>query len=183
VPAAQSAENPASSGSAAQELGVLSNEAYVEKFGAQMALTQGVPLPSQDQQAQGTAERPAPALAGQWDILYTSIDWEGQDIPTRRGNGSFGQSHACEDHNMCSKKAITAPYNGLPDRQNSSGNRGEYDGVVTTNSGQVRLTITSVAEWTEGTVYWGRTPDGRPVGTITSFCRGQTYCPDWINDI
>lgn len=27
------------------------------------------------------------------------------------------------------------------------------------------------------------TPDGRPIGTITAYCRGQTLCPDWINTL
>ncbi len=28
-----------------------------------------------------------------------------------------------------------------------------------------------------------KTPDGRPIGTITSYCKGQTVCPDWVNNI
>ncbi|WP_330294350.1 hypothetical protein [Streptomyces sp. NBC_00503] len=27
------------------------------------------------------------------------------------------------------------------------------------------------------------TPDGRLIGTITAYCRGQTLCPDWINTL
>lgn len=81
---------------------------------------------------------------------------------------------------MRSKKAINAPYDGKVDR--IKGSRAEYDGVVT-SGGSVRMTVTSVAE--RGTVGPGglHTPDGRPIGTVTAFCRGQTLCPDWINSL
>ncbi|MEU0271884.1 hypothetical protein [Streptomyces sp. NPDC006307] len=82
---------------------------------------------------------------------------------------------------MTSKKAINAPYDGKADRVR--GTRAEYDGVVVSNGNQVRITITSVAERGDRGPGGVRTPDGRPIGTVTAFCRGQTLCPDWVNSL
>jgi hypothetical protein len=79
-----------------------------------------------------------------------------------------------------SKKFINAPYNGEADRVR--GSRAEYDGVIASGS-RVRMKITSVAERGKRGPEGVRTPDGRPIGTITSFCRGQTLCLDWVNHI
>ncbi|MFF0065684.1 hypothetical protein ACFYRC_29860 [Streptomyces sp. NPDC005279] len=82
------------------------------------------------------------------------------------------------------KEGITAAYNGNADRHPRP-TRYEYDAVVATSQGGIRLTVTSVAE--QGTYGPGptgpHTPDGRPIGTVTVFCRGQTVCPDWVNDL
>jgi hypothetical protein len=30
---------------------------------------------------------------------------------------------------------------------------------------------------------YGLTPDRRPVGTVTGYCVGYTYCPDYVNTV
>ncbi|MBT2389232.1 hypothetical protein J7E87_07285 [Streptomyces sp. ISL-1] len=167
---------------------VMSNDAYIEKFGAKMAIAEGLPVsgvtPSvASGTAQGRSTVPDPTIP--WHHIYwTAIDWDGHDIPSRRGNADFGVKHACSKHNACEKKVITAAYNGNADRHPRP-TRYEYDAVVATSQGGIRLTVTSVAE--QGTYGPGptapHTPDGRPIGTVTVFCRGQTVCPDWVNDL
>ncbi|MFJ9703391.1 hypothetical protein [Streptomyces fradiae] len=160
-------------------LQVYSNDEYVRIFGAERALAEGVPLPGQAQENDERVSPPDPSIP--WHrVNYSSLDWDYNDIPTRNGTNDFGARHAANKHNMRSKKAVTAPYNGRADR--GSGNRWEYDGVIT-SGGSVRMTITSVAERGERGPGGVRTPDGRPIGTITAFCRGQTVCPDWVNQI
>lgn len=113
-------------------------------------------------------------------VWWTSIDWEGRDIPTRQGTENFGLLHAYTKNNMWGKHVIAAAYDGLPDKWTSK-TRAEYYAVVATSDGSVHLRTTSIAEFgttgPEGDV----TPDGRPIGTVTAYCNGQTYCPDWIN--
>ncbi|MFD4828998.1 hypothetical protein ACFWPV_03930 [Streptomyces uncialis] len=161
------------------ELQVYSNDEYVRIFGAERALAEGVPLPGQTQEDNSRITPPDPSIP--WHrINYSSLDWDYNDIPTRNGTNDFGARHAANKHNMRSKKAVTAPYAGRADR--GSGNRWEYWGVITSGSA-VRMDITSVAERGERGPGGVRTPDGRPIGTITAYCRGQTLCPDWVNHI
>jgi hypothetical protein len=47
----------------------------------------------------------------------------------------------------------------------------------------VRIVTTSSAEEGEKGPDGVHTPDGRPIGTVTAFCRGQTVCPDWVNNL
>lgn len=68
------------------------------------------------------------------------------------------------------------PCNGNADRVR--GSRAEYNGVIT-SGGSVRMTITSDAERGERGPNGQNTLDGRPIGTVTAFYRGQTLCPDW----
>lgn len=174
---AQPAPAPHSSASPAK-LQVMSNDEYVARFGVKKALEQGVPLPAGTTQNSPAVPRD-PSIPW-YHVYWTSLDWEHRDIPTRHGNNDFGLHHACTKHNMCGKQAITAPYNGEPDREH--GTRLEYDGVVTDGS-SVRMTTTSVAEEGEKGPGGVHTPDGRPIGTVTAFCRGQTVCPDWVNNL
>ncbi|MFF4232494.1 hypothetical protein [Streptomyces sp. NPDC001820] len=167
---------------------VMSNDAYIEKFGAKKAIAEGLPVSGATPSlfsgtTQGRSTVPDPSIP--WHHIYwTAIDWDGEDIPSRRGNSDFGVKHACTKHNACGKKVITAAYNGRADRHPRP-SRYEYDAVVATSQGGIRLTVTSVAE--RGNYGPGptapRTPDGRPIGTVTVFCRGQTVCPDWVNDL
>ncbi|MEU4065901.1 hypothetical protein AB0F25_26370 [Streptomyces wedmorensis] len=158
---------------------IMSNDAYVARYGTDQALAQQVPLPPD---SSPTADLPSAADPSiPWHHIYWSIlDWDHNDIPTRRGTDDFGFKHTCSKHNMCTQKAINAPYNGREDRVN--GSRAEYDGVIT-SGGSVRMTITSVAERGERGPNGQNTPDGRPIGTVTAFCRGQTLCPDWVNQL
>ncbi|MEU9983536.1 hypothetical protein [Streptomyces sp. NPDC050856] len=155
---------------------IYSNDEYVAKFGVQRAIAEGVPLPANT----GTLAPPPDPSIPWYRINWSALDWDYNDIPTRQGNNDFGAKHAASKHNMRGKKAINAPYNGVADRVR--GSRAEYDGVVT-SGGSVRMTITSVAERGERGPGGVNTPDGRPIGTVTAFCRGQTLCPDWINSL
>lgn len=150
---------------------ILSNDEYVAQFGVQRALAEGVPLPTD---AAGAPVSPPDPSIPSYRVNWSALDWDGYDIPTRQGNNDFGAHHAATKHNMRSKKAINAPYNGKADRVR--GTRAEYDGVVT-SGGSVKMTITSIAERGEKGPGGVTTPDGRPIGTVTGFCRGQTLWP------
>ncbi|GHF41758.1 MULTISPECIES: hypothetical protein [Streptomyces] len=158
---------------------IYSNDEYVKIFGVQKAIAEGVPLPADVLSLGGRSVPPDPSIPW-YRINWSALDWDYNDIPTRQGTSDFGARHAAEKHNMRGKKAINAPYNGKADRVR--GTRAEYDGVVT-SGGSVRMTITSVAERDDVGPGGSRTPDGRPIGTVTAFCRGQTLCPDWINNL
>ncbi|WP_432120732.1 hypothetical protein [Streptomyces sp. S1] len=176
---AQAVQAPTGAGPIPADVEVMSNDAYVARYGPEQALAEQVPLPPD---SSPTAVRPSAADPGiPWHHIYWSaLDWDHYDIPTRRGTDDFGLKHTCSKHNMCTQKAITAPYNGKADRVR--GSRAEYDGVIT-SGGTVRMTITSVAERGERGPNGQNTPDGRPIGTVTAFCRGQTLCPDWVNQL
>ncbi|MCB5163931.1 hypothetical protein LG634_03650 [Streptomyces bambusae] len=175
----QAVEARAGGGGIPADVEVMSNDAYVARYGTEQAIAQQVPLPS----GGGTtaARRSASDPSIPWHHIYWSaLDWDHNDIPTRRGTDDFGFAHTCTKHNMCTQKAINAPYNGNADRV--TGDRAEYDGVIT-SGGSVRMTITSVAERGGRGPNGRNTPDGRPIGTVTAFCRGQTLCPDWVNQL
>ncbi|KIF00776.1 hypothetical protein PL81_39300 [Streptomyces sp. RSD-27] len=164
---------------ASDELYTYSNEEYVKRFGEQSARAAGVRMPS---------DPTAPAVGAVLDpqqprhkVNWSVRDWDGHDIPTRHGTAAFGWQHASAKHNMRSEKAIDAPYHGRADKV--SGTRAEYWGVIATNSGQVRMSTVSVSERGDRGPGGERTPDGRPLGTMTAYCVGQTVCPDWVNDL
>ncbi|KWW97886.1 hypothetical protein TH66_21005 [Carbonactinospora thermoautotrophica] len=119
------------------------------------------------------------ALAGTpwWHIRHATRDWNNRDIPTRQGNSNFGYQKTCGKHNMCSPRAIEAPYHGYPDE--TQGTRNVYYGYVLVN-GRPRIKLKSVADTSQRTAL-GNTPDGRPVGTLTAYCMGMERCPDWVN--
>ncbi|MFD3870298.1 hypothetical protein [Streptomyces sp. NPDC058623] len=159
------------------ELLVLSNEEYTRRFGDPSPRTAGVLVPP----GPLASTTPVPQDPQQpWHKVNWSVrDWDGNDIPTRHGTTDFGWLHASSTHNMRSEKAIDAAYHGNADKV--TGNRAEYWAVVVTNNGQVRMTTVSIAERGNRGPAGVPTPDGRPIGTITAYCRGQTLCPDWIN--
>ncbi|MGQ5640925.1 MULTISPECIES: hypothetical protein, partial [unclassified Streptomyces] len=161
------------------KLQIMSNDEYVARFGVKKALEQGVPLPAGTPESGPLLPRRDPSVPW-YHIYWSTLDWEHRDIPTRHGNNDFGQHHSCTKHNMCGKHAINAPYNGKPDGIN--GTRLEYIGVVTDGE-SVRMVTTSSAEEGEKGPGGVHTPDGRPIGTVTAFCRGQTVCPDWVNNL
>ncbi|WP_405862762.1 hypothetical protein OG361_40850 [Streptomyces sp. NBC_00090] len=156
----------------------MSNDAYVARYGTKRALAERVPLPPD------TGGPAAPSAADPsipWHHIYWStLDWDHNDIPTRRGTDDFGLKHACSKHNVCTQKVINAPYDGKADRVR--GNRAEYDAVIT-SGGTVRMTTTSIAERGKRGPNGQNTPDGRPIGTVTAYCRRQTLCPDWVNQL
>ncbi|MEU2251261.1 hypothetical protein [Streptomyces sp. NPDC019224] len=157
---------------------IMSNEAYVAKYGVERALAEHVPLPPGNT---GSASPSAADPSIPWHHIYWSaLDWKHNDIPTRRGNDDFGFKHACSKHNVCTKTVINTPYDGKADR--GKGNRVECDAVITSGA-SVRMTTTSIAERGERGPNGQNTPDGRPIGTVTAFCRGQTMCPDWVNQL
>ncbi|MFF5705683.1 hypothetical protein ACFY7H_24840 [Streptomyces sp. NPDC012794] len=47
----------------------------------------------------------------------------------------------------------------------------------------MRMRTVSFAERGTSGPAGARTPDGRPLGTVTAYCLGQTLCPDWVNDL
>ncbi|WP_138965393.1 hypothetical protein [Streptomyces sp. YIM 121038] len=158
----------------------MSNDEYVKTFGVEQALAEGVPLPGEIDGAGETAALPPDPSIPWYRVNWSTLDWDHNDIPTRQGTNDFGAHHIAKKHNVTSKKFINAPYNGNADRVH--GTRAEYDGVITHGS-QVRMNILGSAERGEKGPNGVHTPDGRPIGTITSYCKGQTVCPDWVNDI
>ncbi|MFD5416922.1 hypothetical protein ACFWJT_02630 [Streptomyces sp. NPDC127069] len=131
----------------------------------QSAQAAGVRMPS-DPSAPAVLDPQQPWHKVNWSVR----DRDGHDIPTRHGTSAFTWQHASAGHNMRSEKAIDAPYH-------------EYWGVIATNSGQVRMNTVSVAERGDRGPGGERTPDGRPLGTVTAYCLGQTVCPDWVDDL
>ncbi|MEV7617562.1 hypothetical protein [Streptomyces sp. NPDC089799] len=160
------------------DLLVFSNDAYTKHFGEQLARAAGVEVPQEPlARVAGVRDPQQPWHKVNWSVR----DWDGNDIPTRHGTDDFGWLHASSKHNMYSAKAINAPYDGTADKV--TGTRVEYWGVVATNQGQVRMRTVSVAERGTRGPAGKPTPDGRPIGTMTAYCLGQTVCPDWVNDL
>ncbi|NML49022.1 hypothetical protein HHL19_01400 [Streptomyces sp. R302] len=175
----QAVQARADGGQTPADAEVMSNDEYVARYGTEQALAEQVPLPPDSTPTTALPSEADPSIP--WHHIYWSaLDWDRYDIPTRRGTNDFGLKHTCSKHNMCTQKAINAPYNGKADRVR--GSRAEYDGVIT-SGGTVRMTITSAAERGERGPHGQDTPDGRPIGTVTAFCRGQTLCPDWVNQL
>lgn len=153
-----------------------SNDDFVKLFGAQKAMAFGIPLPAvQNPGTVGPLDPPQPW----YKIDWATKDWNGRDIPTRHGDSNFGFVHSCEGHSMCAEAPMTAPYHGYPDKWTSS-TRAEYYGVVVIDN-EPTIKITSIAEFGHSGPNGAAPPDGRVIGTVTSYCQGMTYCPYWIN--
>lgn len=153
----------------------LSNDDFVREYGAQKASAFGIPLPGETESTVIPMDPPQPW----YKIDWTTKDWDGRNIPTRHGTDDFGFVHACNDHSMCAEAPMTAPYHGYPDKWTSS-TRAEYYGVALID-GEPELKITTVAEFGHVGPNGAEAPDGKVIGTITSYCQGMTYCPYWIN--
>ena len=154
-----------------------SNDDFVKAFGVKKALAFNIPLPADTSPAGVLSPQDPPQPW--YKIDWATKDWNGRDIPTRHGDSNFGFVHACDDHSMCAEKPMTAPYHGYPDKWTSS-TRAEYYGVVVIDN-EPTIKITSVAEFGHSGPNGAAPPDGRAIGTVTSYCQGMTYCPYWIN--
>ena len=107
-------------------------------------------------------------------------DWAGNDTPTRNGDYSnFGYLKGTVAHNLFTLTAYWAAYSGFP--KGSSGGNRLYVAWLIVN-GQPRLQVNVAASPSTSSMY-GQTPDRRPVGTVTGYCVGYTYCPDYVNTI
>ncbi len=85
-------------------------------------------------------------------------------------------------------KAVAEPHcarrgagdaHGYPDKWTNS-TRAEYYGVVVIDN-EPTIKITSVAEFGHSGPNGAAPPDGRAIGTVTSYCQGMTWCPYEIN--
>jgi len=107
-------------------------------------------------------------------------DWAGNDTPTRNGDYSnFGYLKGVAAHNLKTLSAYRAAYSGYP-KGNSGGNY-QYIAYLVVN-GYPRIQVNVAASRSRASMY-GATPDGRVVGTVTGYCLGYYYCPDYVNSV
>jgi hypothetical protein len=170
----------------AAALTFLTDRAYTARFGAAKATANGIATPAAAPDATAAAVHPNDPVIHWYTVDFSSQDWQGRDIPTRHGksdaqnagSSGFGYTHACTDHDLCSFDIIDGTYQEVP--ESHSGTRYQYGGVLTDSNGNVKMRFVSSQDQSETTA-WGNTPDGRPMGTITAYCKGYTLCPSWVN--
>lgn len=118
-------------------------------------------------------------------IIGAAVDGDGVDIPIRYGQDTkpkFGISHSREKHGVMNVDAVRKAVElGSKDT-----NRGQQNPTYTiqahntTNPNQTETFI--VGTYTGKSLKpIGNTPDNRPVGMITAYCKGKVKCPSWVN--
>ncbi|WP_460956513.1 hypothetical protein [Parasphingorhabdus pacifica] len=114
-------------------------------------------------------------------MRWTSIDHDGHDLPVRQGGPDIAYEHYSKKHQLFSDKPIRAAVDGQHPVW-FDGPRREYESVLTDSWGTVYARI-RVINWDSPVTLDGVyvTPDGRPIGTITAWCRGVTICPSEVN--
>ena len=128
-----------------------------------------------------------------WYEIYVAYrDRSNRDIPVRQGYsdleahgvdaGAFGFNHACFDHNLCNYVVFQK---GFTQESGTSvgSNRYQYELYLVDSNLNIDVDILLV-QTQNRTDYEGETtPDGRPIGLITGYCRGYTNCPEAVNEV
>ncbi|HWU05952.1 MAG TPA: hypothetical protein VN520_06090 [Streptomyces sp.] len=106
-------------------------------------------------------------------------DPEGRVIPTRYGNGDLGWNHFFGKHNIKKCRVVDAALAGKVDKK--SGGRLEYYRVARNQAKLVNIVVI--------VQYARRTGDGEydagkgnKIGVVTTYCKGMSKCPNWINE-
>lgn len=120
-------------------------------------------------------------------VLDAANDVDGLDVPVRSGQNVkpvFGKGHACGKHNILCGQPMDAAVvvmeqgtkdpNRPPENPNWTANLYNKENPAETEDVIVGAFTGNVL------APLGPTPDGRPVGMITTFCNGKVRCPDWI---
>lgn len=170
---------------------VLSYEQYVNLYGAPPADADSAGSDSADavetamdletslyNTVGDTPTGPEEGQATPWDTVLTSTrTWEGKYAPTRYGTQRLAWAKACGKHNVCNYRLFNTAYQGYC--KEPSGSRCVYIALVLYN-GKVVQKIRVIHDSNNYSQY-GRTRDGREVGTITAYCEGLKRCPAYVN--
>lgn len=128
-----------------------------------------------------TGAMPPPANDAAWDeVLTSTTTWDGYYAPTRQGSSRFGYDKACGYHNVCAFKIFNAGYQGYC--KEPAGTRCVYKTYIVDSNFNIRMIIRIIYDRSNTSMY-GRTSDGRSVGTINAYCEGYTRCPSWVNEV
>ena len=128
-----------------------------------------------------TSSAPPPIDRGAWDeVLTSTTTWDGYYAPTRQGTSRLAYQKACGYHNVCTFKIFNTAYQGFC--KAPAGTRCLYITLVVDNNGNIKMEIKVIYD-KSNTSQYGRTADGRAVGTITAYCVGYTRCPSWVNAV
>ncbi|MGW0660951.1 hypothetical protein [Streptodolium elevatio] len=168
---------------AAPALELIPQSRYIERFGAQrLAQAALTKIPAQRPARSGQERTAAMDPPLPWhNIAWVASDADARDLPTRRGNSELGYLHYSERHNVRYSKPILIAYTDTKPAV-IKGTHLEYVAILTDRLGIIYAKLRVVNEQspvTEDKRY--KTPDGRPIGTITAFCEGVNKCPDQIN--
>jgi hypothetical protein len=80
---------------------------------------------------------------------------------------------------MCSDHILSVIFAQTPGSH--TGTRYQYGGVIA-NPASLQVVMAIVASPDQSTkTQWGTTPDGRPMGLITAYCKNVEPCPSWVN--
>ncbi len=163
-----------------------SHQEYIKHFGRDPETLKTAPFPEGVKVKTVVFAPPSPAFVN-YNILFAGVDDDGVYLPTRNGIGydeqgdEWGYDHYAGPHNLTSFRPVLAAYNNnLPD--STSGDRREYTAYLTDSSGKLYATIIAI-NW-QGTSTQDdkfTTPDGRPIGTITAYCKNVNVCPNAVN--
>lgn len=120
-----------------------------------------------------------------WDlILYSYWDKRKTYMPLRLGNSDLGYNHYAKSHNLYTFAQYKALASEKPVKD--IGAHQEYYIALATklSNAEVKETVVIIGQAASRTDD-GRyaTTDGGNVGIITSYCKGKTLCPDWINNL
>jgi hypothetical protein len=163
----------------ATALSWMSQKEYAQKFGKERADHPHIVSPPPGAHIVQSSLSPRQDW---WPVMFTGIDNSGRDLPTRTGTIDFGYVHYSDYHNLYSARAVAAAYNNN-DPFYVTGYHLEYKSYLVDSSGNVIVQIHAISQGSEMTgdqKY--KTPDGRPIGTITAYCEGYNpRCPDIVN--
>lgn len=168
-------------------LALVSNEQYVQTFGASKALAQGLSQETVDQAEESIAADGAAvssAASDHWSVVkFVGTDADGRHIPTRQGNRNFGWVHFSGPHNITSRKVVKVAVSEHPEKKN--GARLEYGAVLTDGLGMILARVKVIAQysWETADHKYQLADRGQKIGVITAYCQGTNKCPDALNRV
>ncbi|WP_215541625.1 hypothetical protein [Amycolatopsis sp. CA-230715] len=123
-----------------------------------------------------------------WVVEKTAIDVDGEDVPVRVGQNiapTFGMLHASGKHKVTSSTVVATTIEQGEKEVRGPDNPNYVLNIYNTQDPDETLDFVVGSLTIDNIGLPGipveHSPDGRPVGVLTAFCRGMDECPQWVN--